>query len=131
MWGQRRFITNEKYEQLKRYTIYPNDIIITIMGTIGRTAVIPIDIPLAINTKHLAALTLDQKLVNSFFIAFSLRENPYILNQIKKKTRGALMDGLNLTIIKNLYFIFTSQTITRQICRDSNSNRKYKNNLSK
>jgi type I restriction enzyme S subunit len=102
MWGQRRFITNEKYEQLKRYTIYPNDIIITIMGTVGRTAVIPIDIPLAINTKHLAALTLDQKLVNSFFIAFSLRENPYILNQIKKKTRGALMDGLNLTIIKNL-----------------------------
>lgn len=102
MWGQRRFITNEKYEQLKRYTIYPNDIIITIMGTVGRTAVIPMDIPLAINTKHLAALTLNQELVNSFFIAYSLRENPYILNQIKKKTRGALMDGLNLTIIKNL-----------------------------
>jgi type I restriction enzyme S subunit len=102
MWGQRRYITNEKYEQLKRYTIYPNDIIITIMGTVGRTAVIPENIPLAINTKHLAALTLNQELVNSFFIAHSLRENPYILNQIKKKTRGALMDGLNLTIIKNL-----------------------------
>lgn len=101
-WKERRFITKKKYEKLKRYTIYPNDVIITIMGTVGRTCVIPQDIPLAINTKHLAAITFDQKYVNSFFISYSLRENPMILNQIKNKTRGALMDGLNLTLIKSL-----------------------------
>ena len=133
MWGQRRFITNEKYEQLKRYTIYPNDIIITIMGTVGRTAVIPPDIPLAINTKHLAALTLNQKLVNSFFIAHSLRENPYILNQIKKKTRGALMDGLNLTIIKNLSLLLPPKTLQDKfaeiVTQIENTKTIYKNSL--
>lgn len=133
IWSQKRFITNQKYEQLKRYTIYPNDIIITIMGTVGRTAVIPTDIPLAINTKHLAALTLNQGLVNSFFIAYSLRENPYILNQIKKKTRGALMDGLNLTIIKNLSFLLPPKTLQDKfaeiVTQIENTKDIYQNNL--
>ena len=72
------------------------------MGTVGRTAVIPSNIPLAINTKHLAAITPNLELVNPYFLAYSLRENPLILRQIRKRTKGALMDGLNLTIIKNL-----------------------------
>lgn len=133
MWGQRRYITNEKYEQLKRYTIYPNDIIITIMGTVGRTAVIPEWIPLSINTKHLAALTLNQELVNPFFIAHSLRENPYILNQIKKKTRGALMDGLNLTIIKNLSLLLPPKPLqdkfAKIVTQIENTKTIYQNNL--
>lgn len=102
LWKEKRFITLEKYKTLKRYTIYPNDIIITIMGTVGRTAVIPNNIPLAINTKHLAAITPNLELINPYFLAYSLRENPLILRQIRKRTKGALMDGLNLTIIKNL-----------------------------
>ncbi|MEH6543588.1 MAG: restriction endonuclease subunit S [Porticoccaceae bacterium] len=99
-WDKKRYITKEKYEELKNYTIYPGDVIVTIMGTIGRTAVIPKDIPLAINTKHLAAITLDKKLANPYFISFSIHSSPYILSQLKSKTRGAIMDGLNLGIIK-------------------------------
>ena len=101
-WDQRRFITQEKYEKLRRYTLFPRDIIITIMGTVGRTAVIPKDIPLAINTKHLAALTLDDHLANPYFISYSIHSNPLVVNQISHKGRGAIMTGLNLGIIKDL-----------------------------
>src|SRR5262249_9874833 len=90
-WAQRRFITREKYEELQQYTVFPGDVIITIMGTTGRTAVVPKDIPIAISTKHLATITLNKKLVRPQFVAFSVRENPDVLHQIAMASKGAIM----------------------------------------
>lgn len=101
-WKERRFITLEKYQKLKRYTIFPKDIIVTIMGTVGRVAVIPDNIGTAINTKHLAAITLNREVASPDFIAFSILNDQYIKHQIKSQGKGAIMDGLNLTIIKGL-----------------------------
>ena len=99
-WGERRYITQEKYQELQSYQIFPGDVIVTIMGTIGRSAVIPNDIPLAINTKHLAAITLNKNIANPIFVSYSIHSSPYILNQFKSKNRGAIMSGLNLGLIK-------------------------------
>lgn len=101
-YNRMRFITEEKYQQLKRYTVKPHDVIITIMGTVGRSAVIPLDIPLAINTKHLACLTLNKDLADSSFVAKAIQIHPELLSQLSLNSKGAIMDGLNLTIIKGL-----------------------------
>ena len=99
-WGERRFITNDKYAELQSYRIFPGDVIVTIMGTIGRSAVIPDDIPVAINTKHLAAITLNKEITNPLFLSYSIHSSPFILNQFRSKNRGAIMSGLNLGLIK-------------------------------
>jgi len=99
-WDEKRFITNEKYKELENYRIFPGDVIVTIMGTIGRSAVVPDDIPLATNTKHLAAVTLNRELANPLFLSYSIHSSPFILNQFKSKNRGAIMSGLNLGLIK-------------------------------
>lgn len=101
-WGERRFITPEKYEKLKRYRVYPQDLIITIMGTTGRIAVIPDDIPLSISTKHLAVITLDKDKVIPEFLATAIKTHPDLLHQIIDSNKGAIMDGLNLGLIKAL-----------------------------
>lgn len=99
-WGERRFISIEKYQELQSYRIFPGDVIVTIMGTIGRSAVIPDDIPFAINTKHLAAITPNREIVNPLFLSYSIHSSPFVLKQFTNKNRGAIMSGLNLGIIK-------------------------------
>lgn len=103
-YNRMRYITEEKYEKLKRYTVYPGDVIITIMGTVGRSAVIPEDMPKAINTKHLACLTPDTNIVDSYFLVNVLQIHPLIRHQLERQSKGAIMNGLNLTIIKGLKF---------------------------
>jgi type I restriction enzyme S subunit len=101
-WKKKRFLPLEDFEEFKNYQLFPRDVVITIMGTVGRSAVIPEDIGLAINTKHLAALTLDEKKCNPFYLAFSIHSNPYLTQQLKGRSRGAIMEGFNLTLIKAL-----------------------------
>jgi len=101
-WGERRFITEEKYEALRRYTVRPGDVIVTIMGTTGRSAVVPDDIPTAITTKHLATITLDREQAEPEFVSQALFRHPETLRQIATANRGAIMSGLNLGLIKAL-----------------------------
>ncbi|WP_252250023.1 restriction endonuclease subunit S [Clostridium sp. ZBS13] len=101
-WNKMRYITDKKYEQLKNYTVFSGDVIITIMGTVGRSAVIPENFPKAINTKHLACITLNKSIANPYFISYCIHEHPYVMQQLIKQLKGAIMDGLNLTIIKSI-----------------------------
>lgn len=101
-WAERRFITDEKYKELRRYRVYPKDVIITIMGTTGRSAVVPDDIPEAITTKHLASITCDLQKILPEVLSFAIHSDPVVIDQIRAANKGAIMDGLNLGIIRQI-----------------------------
>ncbi len=109
----RRFVTIEKFGQLEKYAVRPKDVMITIMGTVGRSCVVPDNIGNALSSKHVWTMTFDQKKYAPELISYQLNYSSWILKAFNEEAQGGIMASINSKILKSL--IFPTPLISEQL----------------
>jgi type I restriction enzyme S subunit len=100
--GAKHRIAEAKFERLKRFAVRPNDVLVTVMATIGRTCVVPEQIEPAIVTKHVYRISAERTLVSPMYLHLALWGGDTVRAQMFGNARGQTRPGLNGRIIKRL-----------------------------
>lgn len=99
----RRFLSPQKYVSLARYAVRPTDVIITIMGTVGRCCVVPSDLGEALSSKHLWTMTFDREKVLPDLICWQLNHAAWVKRWFDRHAQGAVMDAIQSSTLKTLH----------------------------
>jgi len=100
-----RFISEEKFTELRSCELHEGDIVISMMGTIGKCAIVPKKYQPGIMDSHLIRLRIDTDTAIPDFTKYVIAESELIQQQMKNLSVGGIMSGLSSNIIKQLIFV--------------------------
>ena len=95
------------FKNLQAYEVKENDILISMMGTIGKCSIVPSHICPGIMDSHVVKIRLNTNLYNSryFEYIYDKDNSNIIISELSLKKKGSIMDGLNSSIIKDLHIL--------------------------
>lgn len=97
------FVTDEKAKQLMSYSLLPGDIAMSRKGNVGRCALFPKDFAPGIIHSDVLRIRVDKNRVNPCFMMYQLHFSKAVENQIAMVSSGAVMAGINVTKLKQIY----------------------------
>ena len=97
----RRFVTHKKFSELARYAVRPNDLLITIMGTVGRSCLVPEHVGPALSSKHIWAITLNQALYSPYLAMLQINYSPWVLKHFGKDQQGGTMAAIRSETLRS------------------------------
>jgi type I restriction enzyme S subunit len=115
--GREHRISKAKYEELRKYTARPLDVLITVMATVGRVCVLPETLEPAVITKHVYRISVDKEIVNPSYLALALREDSVVQPQIRGAIIGQTRPGINGRILKRIGIPLPPLAEQREIVR--------------
>ena len=97
-----RYITQDKFEELKRSEVRPNDILMAKIGSCGKTGIYPVNMPSAIIPANLMKITVhpevEQKYVYYYFDSLQFQSH------LRKITKATAQPAFGVTNFKKLPF---------------------------
>ncbi len=112
-----RYIDETKYAELREYALRPGDVLVTMMGSIGRCMVVPSGIADGIMDSHLIRIGVDDRKIDPHYLALLIEAAPYVAANIAFESKGSIMDGLNSAIIKQLFILLPKLHEQRSILK--------------
>lgn len=102
--GNKIFVTEEKAEELKSFSLKVGDIIISRSGTVGEICAIPERAEGSLLSTNLMRVSLDNDIIRSDYFISLFQSKGIVLDQIKELCKGSTRDFLNQTILKQIVF---------------------------
>lgn len=102
--GNKIYVTPEKAEELKAFTLKAGDIIISRSGTVGEICAVPERAEGALLSTNLIRVSLDNSIIRSDYFIALFQSKGIVLDQIKELCKGSTRDFLNQTILKQIVF---------------------------
>jgi type I restriction enzyme S subunit len=101
-----RYLPLDRFEEsFQQYEILDGDILVTMMGTTGKSKVFNNSYERGILDSHLLRLRFDENLFNGYLFSIILQQADYIFQQINFNSVGSIMAGLNSAIIKKIKIV--------------------------
>ena len=97
------YINEAKYQELETCKVKPNDILISLVGTVGKVLLLPENCKAGIINPRLIKVTLDTKTYLPSFFKYYF-ESSFVKSFYSAEAKGTTMDVLNLGIIKTIPF---------------------------
>jgi len=111
-------INEQLFNKLQTCSVKPGDLLISLVGTIGKVLILPKGIEPGIINPRLVKLSLEKTLVNPKYLKFYLMSS-VVADYFSLGSHGGTMDILNLTILKNLPLplppLFEQELLIRKI----------------
>ena len=82
------YISVQKFEELRAFEVFPNDILITTRGTIGKCAIIPVGSERGILHPCLIRIQFDSRRVHGRFAEVLIQDSVCVLGQLKLKSNA-------------------------------------------
>jgi type I restriction enzyme S subunit len=97
----KRFVTPAKFLQLRRYAVRPDDLMITIMGTVGRCCLVPQDIGEALSSKHTWTISLDASKYSPYLAMLQVNHSDWVLRHFSNDQQGGTMSAIRSETIRS------------------------------
>ena len=98
-----RYVDEKKYKELKRFTVYPGDIIVSCRGTIGEVFQIPDNAPMGIMHPSIMKIRLKEEAYDKTFFVFLLTE--YMRDHISQANGTGVKMAVTATTLGKEAFV--------------------------
>ena len=98
----KEYLTEKKALELDEYSVIPYDIVMSRKGKVGKCSLVPKGFSKGIIHSDVLRIRTDNNKVHPVFLLFQLKYSKKIEIQIKRVTKGAIMAGINVGLLKHI-----------------------------